>query len=117
MIKEHDYIAEKAIREYLKVAAEIKKMEEFLKDKKFPLGTFVIKKNEGYFDGVFGTGEGEIGKITGWDFDNDYYRVYYSDFNSYVGTREKDLLVYEGGVPSNVKQHDPYEIKRIMVNL
>ena len=112
-----EYVAEKAIKEYLKVYASIKKMEDFLKDKKFPLGTFVIKKNEDYFDGVFGTGKGEIGVITGWDFDNNYYRVYFSDISPYVGTREKDLEVYEGDVPSNVKQHDSYKIKRIMVNL
>ncbi len=81
------------------------------------MGSIVIKKGTTYFDNVFGTGEGEIGKIVGWDFEYGYYRVYFSDNMPYVGVREGTIELYTGEVPQKLLNEDPYRIDRIMVKI
>jgi hypothetical protein len=112
-----EVVAQKAIIEYQKIIEKIQLMEEFLEDKPFPMGSYIIKKKASYFDNVFGSSEGEIGKVIGWDFEYQYYRVYYSDTLPYIGTREDTIELYNGEVPDNIKNHDPYEVKRMMVRL
>jgi hypothetical protein len=110
-------VATKAINEYRRVNSYTTREEEFLKTKQFPMGSYVIKKGTTYFDNVFNTGEGEIGKIVGWDFEYEYYRVYFSKNMPYMGVREEMLQSYTGKVSDELLNRDPYQINAIMVRL
>lgn len=110
-------VVERSLKEYKRTMQSDDEVEEFLKTKKFQMGDYVIKKGTSYFDGVFGTGNGEIGKIVGWDFEYGYYRVYYSDYNPYIGGREEQFEKYEGSVPSELYVKQPKEIRSIRVQL
>lgn len=74
-------------------------IKKFLESKKFQLGDYVIKKGTSYFDNVFNVGHGSIGKIVGYDFENNYYRVYYSAENPFIGVVEEKLELYDGEIP------------------
>jgi hypothetical protein len=112
-----EQVAQKAIEEYHNVIERIKNAEGFLKSKEFPMGTYVIKKGTSMLDSLFGTGEGQVGKIVGWDFEYEYYRVFYSQQNPYIGTREDTIELYEGEAPDSVKNMDAYQIKNLLVRL
>lgn len=103
-----DYISKKALTEYKKIVEKYKKEKDFLKEKKFQLEQIVYYKNSGYFDNIYGVGQ--IGKIVGYDFENDYYRVYFSEKNPYVGAKEEKLKCYIGNeeLPMDIKNHKMY---------
>lgn len=117
MNKTEEYVAQKAIEEFRRRVDENKVTEEFLKTKKYPLNTIITKKNVSYFDNVFGVTKQAVGKIVGWDFENNYYRVYYSDKNPYVGTKEEDIDEYKGDIPESVMKYVPNNINKLYVNL
>lgn len=116
MNKTEQHVAQKAIEEFNRISNENKYAEEFLQTKKFPLGTIVIKKGESYFDSVFEVYKDSVGKIVGWDFENNYYRVYYSSLKPYVGTDEESIDKFAGEIPEHLLNHKNV-IKRIIVNL
>ncbi|WP_152498773.1 hypothetical protein [Alicyclobacillus acidoterrestris] len=106
-----------AVNEYRRLIWQREQITKFLESKQFHMGDYVIKKGTSYFDGVFGTGEGEIGKIVGWDFENNYYRVYYSEQNPYIGVREENLELYESEVPEHLQRCKPFDPERIWVKV
>jgi hypothetical protein len=117
-ILSQEYIAQRAIQEYNSVINRIEKEENFLRENgKLALGTFVMKVNENRLDQMFGSISGEIGVIVGWDFEYNYYRVYYSDYNPYIGEREGTIIAFDGDVPDNVKNHQIYGVKTLIVRL
>lgn len=81
------------------------------------MGDYVVKDGTSYFDNVFGTGGGSIGKIVDWDFENNYYRVYFNENQPYQGVKEDRLKKYEDEVPSELYIIQLKEIKRMMINL
>lgn len=111
------YVAQKAVEVYRRKIQENQSIENFLKTKKYPLGTFVIKNGESHFDGVFGINKESVGKIVGWDFENNYYRVYYSDNNPYVGTREESVMKFIGDIPDQIKKYKVGNVKYISFKL
>jgi predicted metallo-beta-lactamase superfamily hydrolase len=111
------YVLTKALEEYYRILKVHQKEVEFLKSKKFNIGDYVIKKNTSYFDGVFGAEKGNIGKVVGWDFDNNYYRVYFNENNPFLGVEEEELEKYEGEVSSDLYVKQPFEIVRLIVEL
>lgn len=97
---------------------EILKQEaETLSHKKFHMGDIVIKKGTNILDAMFNTGDGNIGKIVGWDSKYEYYRVFYSKANPYIGVQEEELDNFYGTVPFEVLSHDPYSIDTLMVRI
>lgn len=110
-------VIEKSLAEFNRIKKEYDDAEEFLKTKQFQMGDYVIKDGTSYFDNVFGTGAGTIGKIVDWDFENNYYRVYFNENQPYQGATEERLKKYEGEVPSELYIKQVKEIKRMMVNL
>lgn len=107
----------KAILGYRKMVEMIQQDESFLKFKKFHFGDIVIKKGTNKFDKLFNVGEGRVGKIVGYDRDNDYYRVFYNTDNSYIGVKENELEEFSGTVPDEVLNHDPYDIDMFLLHL
>ncbi|WAH35027.1 hypothetical protein [Alicyclobacillus dauci] len=114
--REYD-IAVNAVNEYRRLVQQHEQTTEFLESKQFHMGDYIIKKGTSYFDGVFGTGEGEIGKIVGWDFEYGYYRVYYSERMNFVGVREEKSESYAGEIPVHLLRCKPFEPKRLWVNV
>lgn len=110
-------VIEKALSEFNRIKKEYDDAEEFLKNKKFKMGDYVIKDDTSYFDNVFNTGDGTIGKIVDWDFENNYYRVYFNEVQSYQGVTEDRLKRYEGEVPSELYIKQTKEIDCILVTL
>lgn len=90
---------------------------KYLEGKKFHMGDYIIKKGTTHFDGVFGTGDGNIGKIVGYDMAYNYYRVYYNEGNTFIGVRENDMELYEGEIPEHLQVYDPTDFKSLIVNL
>lgn len=99
-------IAELAIEQYREKQKEYKEVKELLSTKKFKYGDYVVKKGTSYFDGVFGTGEGSIGKIVWFEEEENYYRVRYSRNNAWIGTREDSIELYHGEVPQHLIDYD-----------
>lgn len=110
-------VVEKALIEFNRIKKEYDDAEEFLKTRKFQMGDYVVKDGTSYFDNVFGTGGGSIGKIVDWDFENNYYRVYFNENQPYQGVKEDRLKKYEDEVPSELYIIQLKEIKRMMINL
>ena len=110
-------VAARAVSAYRYQIKRIDNDKEFLKSKKFHFGTYVIKKRSKALDHLFGCYEGSVGKIVGYDQKYDYYRVYYSPENPYIGVKEEELELYAGQIPEDVEKYDPYEIDMIMVHL
>lgn len=96
-----------ALRSYKK---RLKDQEEFLKTKKFQMGTIVVKRNMSVIDGVFSLKTGAIGKVVGYDLENNYYRVFFNNNNPYIGIEEEHLDEYDGDVPEIVIKKDPWKI-------
>lgn len=90
---------------------------EFLEDKKFRMGDIVIKKGTSVLDAMFNVGEGNIGKIVGWDSNNEYYRVFYSKANPYIGVKEDELDNFYGTPPFEVLSHDPFNFNSLMIQI
>lgn len=111
--EEEVFVAKRAIEEYRKHLDQIKKEEEFLKDKKFPMGTLVQLNDFNIF-----CKRENCGKVIGWDFDYNYYRIYLSPEFPFLGAKESNLEFYEGeSVPEDVKVHDRFQIKSLYLNL
>lgn len=110
-------VVEKALIEFNRIKKEYNDAEEYLKTKKFQMGDYIIKDGTSYFDGIFNTGDGSIGKIVDYDFENNYYRVYFNEVQSYQGVTEDRLKKYEGEVPSELYIKQTKEIDRILVTL
>ncbi|MFK7678619.1 hypothetical protein ACI3ER_11315 [Bacillus sp. Wb] len=115
--KEELNVIEKALEQFNFRKKEYDEVEEFLKGKEFQLGDYVIKKNTTYFDSVFGSGKNEIGKIISWDFNNNYYRVHFSENNPSQGVREGELESYTGEVPVQLQKVKLKEITGMMIKL
>ncbi|OPH61884.1 hypothetical protein BC351_01180 [Paenibacillus ferrarius] len=111
------HVAKKSVEEFRRRTQENIRVEKFLKTKKFSLGTFVVKNKGSFMDGVFGVNGDDVGKIVGWDFENNYYRVYYSPYNPYIGVREENLEMFTGEAPEQLKNHKEGIVKRITVDL
>lgn len=109
---EEAYVSSEAIRALRLYREDLKNQEEFLKTKKFQLGSIVTKINTCGTDRIFGLGVGDIGKVVGYDLENDYYRVFFDNYNSYIGIKEDRLIEYDGEVPEIVSNKDPWEITR-----
>lgn len=97
------------------VRARVKKEEEaeyFLSRRKFPLNTAVVKPVAGTLDNVFGIHNGQVGKIVGWDFENNYYRVCFGEHQRFTGVREEklDFCPPDIEVSEFVKNFNPYGI-------
>lgn len=91
---------------------DIKNKEEFLKSKKFHLGDIVEKVNSNQLDLAFGCAQGSIGKIVGWDYEYQYYRVRYNERNPYIGVKEEELRLYTGkDIPKDLIDFDPYSFE------
>jgi len=99
-------VAALAIVHYRKKQEEYKEIKELLSTKKFKYGDYVVKKGTSYFDGVFGTGEGSIGKIVWFDEEYNYYRVRYGNKNPWIGTREDDIEIFDGEIPQHLIDYD-----------
>lgn len=109
-------ISNKAIEACRKTINRMNKEKLFLETKEFHLGEIVIKKEtRNSLEIAFNVGKGNIGKIVGWDFESNYYRVFYSKNNSYIGVRETEIEKYNGMVPDEVLNHDPYEIDLLIL--
>lgn len=100
------YVAELAVEQYREKQKENKRIKELLSTKKYKYGDYVIKKGTSYFDNVFGTGEGSIGKIVWFDEENDYYRVKYDKSLVWTGTSEDSIELYKGEVPKYLTDFD-----------
>lgn len=100
------YVAELAVEQYREKQKENKRIKELLSTKKYKYGDYVIKKGTSYFDNVFGTGEGSIGKIVWFDEENDYYRVKYDKSLVWTGTSEDSIELYKGKVPKYLIDFD-----------
>ena len=110
-------IAAKSIHAYRRQIKMIDEDKELLKNKKFHFGTCVIKKGSTQLEKMFGCAEGTVGKIVGYDRKYDYYRVYYSPENPYIGVKEEDLELYVGEIPKDVDMYNPYDIEIFTVRL
>ena len=89
-------VAQKAISNYRKAQADNKRIEEILKTKTYHLNDYVVDKTLG------------VGKIVGWDEDNNYYRVRFNDWMKFVGREEEILMPYEwDDVPKELADYDP----------
>lgn len=109
-------VVSKALEKYREAVNRDNEIEEFLKNKNFKMGDYVIKKGTSYFDGVFGTGKNEVGKIVGWDYEYEYYRVYYSENNPYIGVRESELDRYTGEISTLLKNKSAKDVGVIVVD-
>lgn len=101
-----EFVASKAIQAYRRRLSELMAQVEYLKDTKFPYGTYIKKCKLGRLDVVMGLYT-DIGKIIGWDFVNKYYRVYFDEGSPYVGCRDTAIEVWEGEVPDHVLEYKP----------
>jgi hypothetical protein len=110
-------VIDKSLEEFRKVKANWKRIEQFLSEQKYPMGSYVLKTDANYLDNVFGTKAGDIGKIVGYDFENSYYRVYFNENQPYQGVKTGRLEKYEGPIPEELKKVDPMKIEGIMVDL
>lgn len=90
---------------------------EILSHKKFHMGDIVIKRGTNILDAMFNTGDGNIGKIVGWDSKNEYYRVFYSKANPYIGVEEEKLDNFYGTVPFEVLSYDPYNVTMLTIRI
>lgn len=107
---EEAFVSSEAIRALRDYKKRLKDQEEFLKTKKFQMGSIVAKSSMCIGDSIFGLGVGDIGKIVGYDVENNYYRVYFDEYNSYIGIKEDRLINYDGDVPEIVSNKDPWKI-------
>lgn len=107
----------KAILGYRKMVNMIHQDESLLKIKKFHFGDIVVKKRINSVDKVFNIEEGQVGKIIGYDRKNNYYRVYFSKSNPYIGVEEDKLEAFNGTVPDEVLRYDPYDIDMFLLHL
>lgn len=69
---------------------------------KFQLGMVISTSRDSYFDHVFGVSGIKVGIINGYDFEHNYYRVYYDKDSPYVGTREELISIYDGKVSEDL---------------
>ncbi|MEK4715249.1 hypothetical protein [Sporosarcina sp. FSL K6-5500] len=99
-------VAAMAIKQYRDRQNEYREIRELLSTKKFKYGDYVVKKGTSYFDGVFGTGEGSIGKIVWFDEEWNYYRVRYGEDSPFIGAREDDIELYDGEIPQHLIDYD-----------
>lgn len=77
--------------------------KENMRDFKYPLGTIVVRSGEnGHFDNVFGVNKNDIGVIVGYDTEYDYYRVYFSERNPFIGVRECRLSKYDDSITFDI---------------
>lgn len=107
---EEAFVSSEAIGAFRCYKKRLKDQEEFLKTKKFQMGSIVVKRNMSVIDGVFSLKTGAIGKVVGYDFENNYYRVFFDNNNPYIGIEERNLDGYDGDVPEIVIKKDPWKI-------
>lgn len=108
-------VASRAILNYRRRIEEIKKQENFLKDKKIQFGSYVIITKEKILNNMFNIFCNDIGKVVGWDFENNYYRIYFNENNPYVGIRENELRIFKGEIPNRLTEYNPYDLKFMYV--
>lgn len=75
------------LENYKKAKELIDKSTEFLETEKFKMGDYVTVD----MPKALNISPNEIGRIVGWDFKCNFYRIYLSEDRSYVGLREKFL--------------------------
>lgn len=107
---EEAFVSSEAIGALRCYKKRLKDQEEFLKTKKFQMGSIVVKRNMSVIDGVFGLKTGAIGKVVGYDLENNYYRVFFDNNNPYIGIVEEQLDEYDGDVPEIVTNKDPWKV-------
>lgn len=110
-------VAELAIQQYREKQKEYKEIKELLSTKKFKYGEYVIKKGTSFFDGVFGTGDGSIGKIVWFEEEQDYYRVRYGSDSAWIGTREDTIEPYHGEIPQHLIDYDIEDLTYIQFRI
>lgn len=114
-------VMNRAWKEFQRRHKQILGEEKFLEDKQYHMNDYVVYQEVTGLDTGFGIRVGSIGKIVGYDWSNNYYRVYLSEENPYIGVRVEKLRLYneetDGKIPDEVKNADPYEIKMITIDL
>ena len=93
-IKEYITVVTQAVKEHKKKLDRLKKERLFLSYRTIRMDDLVVKKTFSYFDSAFGIDSENIGRVVGYDFENDLYRVYFNDDNPYVGIKESELKHY-----------------------
>lgn len=101
-------VASKAIEKYRNIIKNIKYQEDFLKNKKINFGDLVKVSIPIFCNG--------IGKVIGWDFEYNYYRIYFDEDNSYIGVCEDKIIAFDGEAPSDLINYDPYDLKFMYEN-
>lgn len=94
---------------------DVTEQSKILENKKFHMGDVVVKKGTNVIDVMFDVGEGKIGKIVGWDAKNNYYRVFYSKANPFIGVEEDKLDNFYGTVPFEILAHDPFSLDMMLL--
>lgn len=108
-------VASRAILNYRSRIEEIKKQEEFLKNKKIHFGDYIVIIKTSSLDNSFKIFCKDIGKVIGWDFENNYYRVYFDENNPYIGIQENKLELFKGKIPNNLINYNPYDLKYMYI--
>lgn len=119
--KVKEEVMNQAWKEFQRIHKRILGEEKFLEDKTYHMCDYVVYQQVTGLDTGFGIQPGTIGKIVGYDWSNNYYRVYLSKENPYIGVRVEKLRLYneetDGKIPEDVENEDPYEIKMISITL
>ena len=112
-------------KEFLYKYEDIKRMETFLRTKKFHLGDYVIVLNPNLVGDFYGVEPNMIGKVVGYDKELDVYQVkfdisrfiYYSVFC----VSENNLRLYDksidGEIPQSIIDINPFNIESIVLKL
>lgn len=108
-------VASRAILNYRKRIKDIKNQENFLRDKKIHFGNYVVIIKEKVLNNRFNIFCNDVGKVVGYDLKNNYYRIYFNENNPYVGIPENELKIYEGKIPNNLIEYNPYDLKFMYV--